>query len=224
MDYFFSLLLAFLVGILSGFQFIAGKYTKSPFRAARTFFGLAYLTIRGAIASIAFVILYATSGIRNWLPMWALITGASAEILLRTKIFVLEKQSPSGVSEEVMLGPLNLLVFFQGFFLDAIKERLSIIITGDRMNMLRKYLPQELTFEQFYDRVDRNLGALEDQSQEERTRSDLESLKQEYGEVRRAASQDTDVDGIYKEKLGYKLLQLGNQKFKLLVDEPPHTG
>jgi hypothetical protein len=146
LNYSYSLV-SFTVGTLSGFQFIAEKYRKAPFRAAWTRAGVGYLIVRGFVASIAFLTLYVSSVVEKRLVVWALVTGVSAELLLRTKIFIREKPGLGGTPEDVMLGPLNLLVWFQNFFLDSIKEQLKISQAKARRDRLSEVLPKNWTGE-----------------------------------------------------------------------------
>ena len=184
LNYSYSLV-SFLVGLLSGFQFVAEKYRRLPFRAVWTRAGKAYLALRGLIASVTFLALYASSLIEKRLFVWALVTGTGAEIILRTKFFIREKESPSGGAEEVFWGPLNLLLFFQTFFLNKIEDQLTplelrekISQAGAKVDFLKDNLPRS-TFGEFCQTVNRNHGAFEPELAK-KIREEISKLQPEY--------------------------------------------
>jgi hypothetical protein len=218
LNYSYSLV-SFLVGLLSGFQFVAEKYRRLPFRAAWTRAGKAYLALRGLIASAVFLALYTSSLIEKRLLVWALVTGTGAEIILRTKFFIREKEKVSGGAEEVMVGPLNLLLFFQNLFLNYIEQQLfpEISQARARVEFLKDNLP-ETPFEEFCQRVSRNLDAFTPNSPNAiQIREDIQKLQQEYA-TRAQASTGQNIDDEFKHKLGYRLLHLvGEEGFKALV-------
>ncbi len=219
LNYLYSLL-SFVVGLLSGFQFIAEKYKKLPFKAARTRAGLAYLGTRGFIASVAFLALYASSIFEKRLLVWALVTGAGAEVLLRTKFFIREKENPGGGVEEVMLGPLNLLLFFQNFFLGYIEQQLfpEIAQAKAKVEFLKANLPAKTTFEDFCKGVSRNLDAFEPNSPNAaKIREEIGKLQQEYS-AKAQVLVGQSIEDEFKHKLGYRLLHLvGEEGFRALV-------
>ncbi len=216
--------LSFAVGTLSGFQFVAEKHRKSPFRAAWTRAGFVYLAIRGLIASIAFLALYASSVVEKRLLVWALVTGASAELILRTKIFVREKPNPKGGVEEIMLGPLNLLVFFQNFFLARIEEELTplelkqkIAKAKQKIEFLKVNLPSG-TFEEFCQTVERNLEAFEPGSIVDEIHAEVELLGTAYVEGFESENKASSYDDEFKYELAYRILHLLEEEgFLILV-------
>ncbi|MGH9969590.1 MAG: hypothetical protein ACREBG_17590 [Pyrinomonadaceae bacterium] len=226
LNYSYSLL-SLAVGILSGFQLIAEKYRESPFRAAWTWAGWGYLSLRGLVSSILFLTLYVPSYwlsvFKNWpLPLVALFCGTSAEIILRTKIFIREKKKPGGGVEEVFLEPLKLILFFQDFFLTAIKEQLKIAKAKARVNRLRANLPKDITFEELCKRVLRNLQAFDHSAEREKTRDEIEKLSEEYNGGLQSETKRGSYEDEFKEKLGYLLLNLvGEGQFLILVAELP---
>jgi hypothetical protein len=229
LNYSFSAL-SFLVGSVSGFQFIAEKYRDSPFRAAWTWAGWGYLILRGLVSSILFLALYASSYwlsiFKSWpLLLVALFCGTSAEIILRTKIFIREKKKAGGGVEEVFLEPLKLLLFFQDFFLNLIREQLKISKAKARRDRLRAHLPTSITFDECCQRVLRNLRAFDASKEHEKTRDEIEKLREEYLNGLNSGTRRGSHEEEFKEKLGYLLLNLvGEQEFLILIAEPPHYG
>lgn len=212
LNYSYSLI-SFGVGILSGFQFIAERHRRSPFRAASTGAGVSYLALRGLIASIAFVALYAYSIVQNRLVLWALITGAGAEVILRTKVFIHEQKNPGGGVEEVMLGPLNLLVSFQNFFLARIEEEptpLELTQTKaeaqEKIKFMKANVPDG-SFEDFCRTVENHLGGYGPQSRVARDiRAKIRKLRKAHAKCVQAEDTSTICDERFKYTLGYTLL------------------
>lgn len=224
-------LISFLVGILSGFQTIAERYKRSRLRAVLTRGGLLYLGLRGLISAAVFSALYLSSFywssvVHNRPLLWAFVCGTGAEVILRSKIFVREKETSAGGVEEVMRGPLNLLISFQNLFLDLIEEELTplelkskIARADKRIEALRLELPKD-KFEDVCERIEMNLDAFDDQTIVQNVTEAIQQMRAEY----EAGTLSNLTSGVYEDKfkykLAYKLLKLvGEDGFRTLVSE-----
>jgi hypothetical protein len=222
-NYFYSLL-SFLVGAVSGFQFVAEKHREAPFRAAWTWAGRLYLFLRGLVSAVVFLILYLSSSrfsiIRNWpLPLVALACGTGAEIILRTKIFIREKKKPGGGVEEVFLEPLKLLLWFQDFFLTKIGEQLKISRARAKRDRLKANLPKDIGFPDLCKLVTANLRAFDPNTIEvQQIHEIIQALLQAYQLQIQSGLSPVLCDDDFKHTLGYKLLHhVSEAQFLLLM-------
>jgi hypothetical protein len=115
-------LVAFVIGVLAGFQGIYERFRKSSWDACRTLLGVLYLLTRGLFAAIVYGTVSATPFLTDH-PFWrALICGAGAEVVLRSKFYVKRIDKGAGNFEDLIRGPLDLLRWYQDLFLTTIED------------------------------------------------------------------------------------------------------
>ena len=141
-------LLAGATGVLAGFQGLHQRYAHESFRLAYRWWGLLYLLSRGVIPMIVFLIGHDSFGEGVGGPITALALGASTEMLLRTKLFLAQREEDGRV-EDLLIGPFNLLRWYQDLFLDQMGPTCVEI----RIASARQLVPNDLSFEDLLQRV-----------------------------------------------------------------------
>ncbi len=180
--------LAFFIGSLAGLQGIIQRYGSKHFVGSlRTLAGVAYLLSRGALPAAAFCVLLS----RNLLPItspWllALAVGASAELILRTRILIGQTTEGQGPPREILYGPLVLLLWLENFFLDEARAG----ITKRRLREGEILAQQCVSYSALCNAVQARISVLDDTAQEEAILAKLLQLQVEGHDditLRRAA-------------------------------------
>lgn len=105
--------------------------------------------------------------------------------------------------EELLRGPFDLLRWYQGFFLEAIAERLAI----SRRRFVEAGLPANVAFTPLCARVRTRLGAWPDPQTRGEIETGVTKLENEF----KAAGAPSNLDERYRSMLGYLLLNLGGR-------------
>jgi hypothetical protein len=183
-NYYWSLLAAF-IGVASGFQGIYEKYRKDSFVGAATFPGFLYLLSRGAVPGATFALLYGTGVVSTQPWEWALACGTGSEVLLRSNFFIKKADPPRPNAQggstppqtsDVMIGPLDLLKWWQELALSGIGTCLS----GKRLRFVDRHMPPIGDFPQFCKLVKDRLASLQDQTVAETLCKQIDTLAGEY--------------------------------------------
>jgi len=210
-------LISFTIGVLSGVQAVFEKYQKSRFRAIQTFPALIYLVVRGAVSVGAFLALYLSSFYWSSLIyqkplLWAIICGTGAEYLLRSTVFLREKKGATGDVEALMLGPLDLLKWFQDLFLKMVEEKLTpldVLVARHKIEFLKRNMPSG-SFEELCETVVRNLAGFEHDLPEQ-----VKIIGDGVIRFKGLYAQENGADDeAFKHKLGHLILnRLGEEGF-----------
>jgi hypothetical protein len=116
-------LLAGSVGLLAGFQGVYERFRTESLRAAGSGMGLLYLLSRGAVAAAAFsLVSFYTPLLADHAAWRALACGVGAETILRSKVYVTRIRRSGDNFEDWVKGPLDLLRFYQDFFLTSVEN------------------------------------------------------------------------------------------------------
>ncbi len=117
-------ILSLLFGLLAGYKGIYDRYHDFVAPVVRSPWAITYLVIRGVIPSCVFIAVYVTGYFKAWLPLWAAITGAGVETVLRTGFLWKQKQltADGSVSTDLLIGPFQILNWFQDRCLENAKE------------------------------------------------------------------------------------------------------
>jgi hypothetical protein len=111
-------LIALAVGALSGFQGVYERFRADSLRAVKSPLVGFYLALRGGLAWGVFEIVSLSTPLLSAHPAWrAFLCGTGAEAVLRSKIYFTRVAKEGGNFEEYSKGLLDLLRFFQDFFL-----------------------------------------------------------------------------------------------------------
>lgn len=100
--------IAFLLGIATGFTEIVSRYRDEPMRAVCDGYGIAYMAINGLIAVIAFALVlnYPTEIIKSIDPVIAaLASGFGAMLVLRARFFTVKGDN----GQDVAIGPAHVV-------------------------------------------------------------------------------------------------------------------
>lgn len=206
-------ILAFIVGLLAGFQGIYNRYKKDSLDALMTLPGIAYLFTRGFVPGTVFVIAYGSGLIQDRLAGWSLAFGIGGEALLRTKFYLGESQKAGGNIEEVTRGFADLLQWYQNRFLESIADNLA----ESRKKFVNTELPEGVSFSDLCTRVLNSLPAYPDQQIRATIETEITKLRTEQAaEIAKGDSQM--LDQKYRLKLGYLILNIaGKRGFRTLL-------
>jgi len=214
LNYLYSLL-ALAVGVLAGFQGIYERYQRDSIAGTATLPGIIYLVTRGAIPASVFILLYTSQIIKDRLWLMALACGTGAEIVLRMKFYISEKQTEGGGFEELLRGPFDLLRWYQDRFLEWIADSLA----ESRKIFVNKHLPQRISFADLRQRVNTNCLALPDALREtaDKIKNEIQRLSGEYTAAIGAGELTEVVERRTCLELGYIILKAGRKNFKTLL-------
>jgi hypothetical protein len=196
MDYNYLLsLLSFSIGLLAGFQGIHDRYKKDSYKAAITRWGLSYLFIRGGVPLGLFFFLYGID-LFSWKPLtYALVCGIGAEAFLRSKFFI-KQEAKDGISVDVLRGGLDLLNWYQTYFLENVAERLA----ASKIKFLKSVLPERKSFLEICDLILINKDAFDSP----KTRDDIEivvnKFREEFSKRSKGPNAQT-IDSTYQHKM-----------------------
>jgi len=207
---------SFLIGTAAGFKDLYERYPDAFGPAAATWPGLCYLASRGLFPAVVFGVLLETGAIATRLPLQALAVGTGAELFLRSSFLVKKTQNPTGTIDEVLKGPLDLLRWYQDFFLITLLPDQLAARTNEWMD---QHLP-EGTFDALCDRVLGNVDGLRpNDSRRDVIAKDIADLRSEL--AREAATDPTMLDAKYRRKLGFAVLNhAGRTLFVTLFKAP----
>ncbi len=173
--------------------------------------GALYVVTRGTASSLLFVGLYAPHVIDSNLWAWALGCGASAELVLRLKVYVKQMQTVDGGIEELLRGPFDLLRWYENLFLQFMAGALA----GDRRRFVEAHLPRGFDFRALAGRGLSNLGAWPDSQVGALIGMDIDKLTVEFGAL---TTPPVDSDLQFRMKLGYRILdRVGRNGFKAIL-------
>lgn len=215
--------LSFVIGVLAGFQGIHDRYRDDALSASATRWGVVYLFTRGLVPTLVFfgVYAYRTPETRLWLQ--ALVCGAGAEAVFRSRFYWTQAQRDDGSVEEISLNLFGLLRWYQGFFL----ERIAASIAESRKDFVVRALPDDAPFMQIFDRARNNLDAWPWPNEEAKAvfESALGELRAEFDSIAATEADVAPSDPRFRLKLGYLILsKLGRGGVKTLLREPDPTA
>jgi hypothetical protein len=196
-------LAAFVVGGLAGFQAIYDRYKDESGSAVNTLPGYAYLFSRGIVPVIFFVLVYRTYQVRTYLLGLAIGLGLGTEAVLRSQFQVKSSRPARGAlaTENTFVGLFNLLDWYQKFFLELVRIRL----TRKRQKIVRaavRRIPRGVTFDKLCETVSINADAL-DEKDKKAVRDELRKQLVEYkSEVEHRGSSE-GIESKFASKLGY---------------------
>jgi hypothetical protein len=201
-------ILAFLVGLLAGFQGVYNRYKKDSIDALGTLPGVAYLFSRGFVPAAVFIIFHAAGLIQTNLPVWSVSIGLGGEALLRTKFYLGEIQKPEGKIEEVTRGLADLLQWYQNRFLESIADSLA----ESRKRFVNTELPQGMSFTELCTRIMNSLPAYPDEQIRGNIEAEINKLKAEHTAENSKGTEAARLDLKYRLKLGYLVLNIAGKR------------
>jgi hypothetical protein len=210
-------LAAFIVGALAGFQAIYDQYKDESGSALNTFPGYAYLLSRGIVPAIVFVILYRTYQVRSYLLGLAIGLGLGTEAVLRSQFQLKSSRPAKGAltTENTFVGFFNLLEWYQNFFLELIRIRL----TRKRQTIVQdavRRIPDGITFDRLCDTVSINADAL-DEKDKKAVREELAKQLAEYVREVRPSGSTEGIERKFASKLGYWIYNSAGRRYGLNV-------
>jgi hypothetical protein len=204
-------LVSFAVGMASGFQGIRERYDRDAVDAARTLPGIVYLFSRGVLPAVVFSFLYAYGYLQRFIFLESLACGTGAELVLRMTFYV-KQQKQGGGFEELLRGPLDLLKFYQSFWLEAIAGRRA----ESRKRIVQSVI-RDTKFQDLVTNFGKNSGAWPDARLVGKLVTEVQELEASY-KKELAAGGDANLDEIYKFKIGFLILnRLGKTGLKTLL-------
>lgn len=210
---------AFLIGLFAGFQGVYERFRKDSWKACLTLLGVSYLLSRGLLAAIVYVTVSATPFLPDHPFLRALICGAGAEIVLRSRVYVKRIDKGAGNFEDLIRGPLDLLRWYQDLFLttiedDAVKRKIrQVEQIVSRWNLF------PLMHERFEHRI---LGWNKTLPEVIEVKKAVANLNSKYREdSQRAASKlDSSLDRKYRYQLCYSIEDsLGEKGLDTIFEE-----
>jgi hypothetical protein len=206
--------IAFAVGLLTGFQAIYNRYPTEPLSSTFTLPGMSYLTSRGALPALVFVVLYYQHVIQGNFFLYSLGIGTGAELFLRTQILIKQTPKPGGGLDDLVKGPLDLLRWYQDLFLISIETKRA----ATRQKFVRDNIPQ-LDFKELCNRVLDNVENFYNEAFKEK-KLELETSVKKLKEAFDADTSEPDParkNERFCRKLGYVVLRtVGEANFKTL--------
>lgn len=212
-NYLFALL-ALAIGVAAGFRSIHedDRFRSNAKSAAGTLWGWFYLISRGVVSAAAFCVLYYLGKIGDEplaLLMWSGFCGLSAEIVLRSTIYLyLKKESKSGgVDKQVNVSPLEFLRWWQGYCL----QQASGPVAKEAQRTIRKLMQTPMSFEALIGLINKNKGALQSYGSAKinRLEKEIQRLTQEYKHKTKGKGDKKDsFDEIYCHGLAYSILEI----------------
>lgn len=191
----------FSIGLLAGFQGVYERFRADSLKATSSWFVIIYLLSRGAFASVVFEGISASTAFLSGHPVWrAVVCGAGAETILRSKIYFTRIQKGGGSYEEWSKGPLDLLRFYQDFFLTSAENRFvksKISRVESVANNWKSFLAMYAVYEQ------KILGWPQDRSDVKETQKAAQNLRTRFDKD--AGRSEDPVDATVDKKYRYEL-------------------
>jgi hypothetical protein len=98
LDYLWGFL-SFLIGLAAGYQGVYERYGRDSPGASCVLPGFIYLSSRGAVPALTFILLYGSGAINTYLFLYALACGTGIEVVLRSTFYVKQVQRGGSVEE-----------------------------------------------------------------------------------------------------------------------------
>ena len=146
-------LLAAASGVFAGFQGIYQRYGEESLHLCYRLWGLLYLFSRALIPAGLFLFARNSWGEELSMPVLAVCLGAGSEAVLRLKFFVKQKENEDGSVEDLLIGPFNLLRWYQDWFLTQMGPSRWAI----QRKSAKKLIPDNLSFDELIGRIETNL-------------------------------------------------------------------
>lgn len=216
-NYLFALL-ALVIGVAAGFRSIHedDRFRSNAKSAAGTLWGWLYLISRGAVSAAAFCVLYYLGKIGDEplaLLMWSGFCGLSAEIVLRSTIYLYLKKvegKSGGLDKPVNFSPLDFLRWWQGYCL----QQASGPVAKEAQRTIRKLMQTmqtPISFDALIRLINKNKGALQSYGSMKinRLEKEIQRLTREYKYKTKGNGGKTDsFDEIYCHGLAYSILEI----------------
>jgi hypothetical protein len=191
-----------VVGLASGFQGIAERYTEEAGLALRTNPAKLYLLTRGLISLVAFVGIYSAGFFQPTsapsILLYSAGCGLGLEIVLRSRITIIGGGKPDKAEEELVIGLFDLVKWYQNRWLKMIGKHLP----RQRLKVFFKYVPQGVSLAVLCDRVQGNLAAISDPEERKRIERGVINLKLKYDPATGSIKGDrSEVERRYRTEL-----------------------
>jgi hypothetical protein len=119
-------LISAALGVLSGFQGIYERFPNDFKRAVPTIWGFLYLFTRGGMGALAYAVGPRFIPTLASIPLLrAIACGFAAEAILRSQFYIMRSAKGKKKPEDLRLGVLDGLRFYQDFFLTSIDDHLK---------------------------------------------------------------------------------------------------
>lgn len=209
-------LLSLVVGLASGFQGVYERLQKDSLTAVTTLSGGLYLLTRGLFPAILFLGLYRSRIIENNLWAYALTLGAGAEVVLRTKFFIKQSCKAGQEIEDLLVGPLDLLQWYQNLLLEGAQTSLA----SRRKEFVKKSLPEGASFNNLRNLALNHLNAWRDPTTQSEIRNSIDGLHKEFDNELKEGEDSNVLEERYRLKLGFLILdKVGKKGFQTLLSQ-----
>ena len=194
-------LLAFLIGLLAGFRGIYERFPQNSIKAAFTLSGLIYLVTRGALPALIYCVLYYKQVIvANLLPQ-AIGIGLGAEAFMRSKFLIIEAKDGA---PELAKGPLDLLLFYQNFFL----KQIALKFSGENITLIETTFADPVSFPDLCEKIITTAEAY-DAELKNNIINAVTELKNGYETKKADPAQNTgNLDKMSARLLGYRIIEI----------------
>jgi hypothetical protein len=169
-------------------------------KAGGTLYGILFLSSRGAIAALVFETLPSPTFLIDHSLWRALLYGAGVEVILRSKFYFKRVSTTEGNFEDLIRGPLDLLRWYQDFFLTSIENN----FVKPRISRAALAAARYQTFPEMWRSFEQNIGAFP------QTRQDVVSAKKAVATLMTKYHEDMErsggaIDGSSDKKYRYQL-------------------
>jgi len=213
-------LVSFAVGFLAGFQGVYERFRADSLKAAGTVYGLLFLFSRGAISAIVFETFPSPMFLTDHLLWRALLYGAGVEVILRSKFYLKRISTGEGNFEDLIRGPLDLLRWYQDFFLISIENN----FVRPRISRAVLASARYQTFPEMWRAFEQNIGAFpQNRPDVLGAKKAVLGLMSKYLEdiKKTGGSIDASSDKKYRYQLCYFVEGfLGRDAFETIFDDP----
>lgn len=215
MDYWWAVLAA-SVGLLAGLQGVVERYPKDIRGAACSRPGLVYLLSRAILPTVFFFLIHPVAELHPALV--AISVGIGIEAFLRSRVYVKRRINDDGTTQEIHIGPAELLRFYQDFWL----TRAGFVVAFRRRDFVLSNLPANLTAADIALRV-RDRLRIVNLPDDQRTRviDETHKAEEDWNDLLARNPDPPDVViARHRERFGYALRAIvSDARFETLLAE-----
>lgn len=219
-------ILTFLIGCVAGFQGVYEKFKSDTPKAIVTFHGLSYLITRGAIPSVAFVILYFSDAIDQKYILWAIGCGFVYESVLRSMFYIKKEQAANGPTDlDILRGPFDLLKWYQNYFLESAMRTLTPYYNEQarrKIGFVTSNVPINKNFEDLYkDALEKIEGGYPEPLKTE-LKENIKMIKIKFDRTKNQVNSQQELDELesrHKIQICYRIFDLvGEEGFLTILE------
>jgi hypothetical protein len=210
-------IIAFLGGVAAGILGIYERFREDSWKVSLTFLGQLYILSRGLLPSAVFVIVSATSLLKDQPLLRAVLCGVCSEAFLRSKFYVKRVAKGAGNFEDLVRGPLDALRWYQDQFLTPIEGNLA----KSKIQRVETIVSRWNTFTQMHERFEDRIFAWP-QAKITELKKAVTTLNAQYSEeVQKIGGRiDPAVDEKFRYRLYYMIFEhLGKDAIEVIFHE-----